>query len=96
MSGLTIFYLPGCPYCANARRALAELCAGREEYAAVPVEWIDESEEYELAESYDYYYVPSAYLGREKLFEARPLERYAACREKLRAALDRALAQRED
>ena len=25
-----------------------------------------------------------------------PLERYAACREKLRAALDRALAQRED
>jgi hypothetical protein len=35
----------------------------------VEIEMIDESVEKELADSYDYYYVPTFYLNEEKLHE---------------------------
>ena len=93
MRELTLFYLADCPYCRNARRALEELTVEDPAYGRVPVQWIEESRQPQVAERYDYYYVPAVFAGTEKLYEARPLESYASCKDHLRAALDTALAE---
>lgn len=88
MNKLTLFYLNGCPYCRNAKKALAELAA---ESPALPeIEWVEESEQPGLAGQYDYYYVPAVFCGKEKLYEAQPGESYADCKAKLRAVLEAA------
>lgn len=92
MKKLTLFYLKDCPYCHNARRALRELEEENPAYASAPVEWIEESERPDCAARYDYYYVPSVFLGQDKLYEATPGERYEDCKAHMRAALDAALA----
>ncbi len=92
MKDLTLFYLEGCPYCRNARRALEELEAENPAYAAVPIDWVEESQQPGLAGRYDYYYVPTVYAGARKLYEARPGESFAQCKASLRSALDFALA----
>lgn len=91
MKKLTLFYLEDCPYCRNARRALDELVKENPAYAGVAVDWIEESRRPELAEQYDYYYVPTVFAGETKLYEAHPSESYSDCKEKLRAALDAVL-----
>ena len=63
MEKLTIFVQRNCPYC---RRALAWQ---QELTADDPVEVIDELEQPALADRYDYYYVPSYFIGSEKLHE---------------------------
>lgn len=69
MQELTLFVLKGCPYCAKAKRYMAELCREEPRFAALPVREVDEQEEAALAGSYDYYYVPCFFLGRRKLLE---------------------------
>ena len=86
MKKLRIFYLEGCPYCAMARRAVREL-AGEPEVAGSEIEWIDERAEAELADAYDYYYVPSVFDGDRKLYEARPSHGYGDVLAGIRAAL---------
>lgn len=92
MGTLRLFYLESCPYCVKARRALKELVSENSAYQALLIDWIEESREPALAESYDYYYVPTVFLGDEKLYEASPSQDYASIKASLRAALDRALA----
>ena len=70
MQPVTLFYLTGCPYCVKAKRALEELKEENAAYGEVPLTWIEESREPELAGRYDYYYVPSLFLGEKKLYEA--------------------------
>lgn len=70
---LTEFVLPGCPHCSTARDVLRELYAERPEFAAIEFDVIDESVESALADTYDYYRVPSFFKGRDKLYEANPL-----------------------
>ncbi len=91
MQPVTLFYLTGCPYCVKAKRALEELKEENAAYGKVPLDWIEESREPELAGRYDYYYVPSLFLGERKLYEADPAQDYAAIKNSLRAALDMAL-----
>ena len=86
MKKLRIFYLEGCPYCAMARRAVREL-DGEPEAAGAEIEWIDERAEAELAEAYDYYYVPSVFDGDRKLYEARPSHSYGDVLAGIRSAL---------
>lgn len=94
MKEITIFYLEDCPYCHHARKALAELSRENPEYGGVPAVWVEESREAELANQYDYYYVPSVYAGREKLYEVDPSEDYASIKRNIRAALDEVLRRR--
>ena len=70
---LTEFVLPGCPYCRMASEVLAELYDERPDFAAIEIDVIDESAESALADTYDYYRVPSFFNGRDKLYEANPL-----------------------
>lgn len=69
MKELTMFYFEGCPHCQNAFRWHEEVFADKPELAQVPLKLIDEKEQPDLAAKYNYYYVPTYYLGEEKLFE---------------------------
>ena len=89
---LTVFHLTGCPYCANARRAVEELRAENPDYAAVNMEWIEEEEQPEVAERYDYYRVPTIFAGEEKLYEASPGEGYEEIKAAMKRAFDAALS----
>ena len=91
MKEIEIFYLTGCPYCDKARKAAKELREADERYAAIPLRWIEESREKELADSRDYYYVPAVYIGGDKLYEAAPGEDYETIRENLRRVFEQAL-----
>ena len=91
MKNVTILHLNGCPYCRSARRALQALAAESPAYAAVPVEWVEETEQPERTQGLDYWYVPSVFVGGEKLYEAHPGDSYDTILTHLRAALDAAL-----
>ena len=41
----------------------------RQEWRDIPLRVIDEREEADLADSYDYFYVPTYYVGGEKVHE---------------------------
>ena len=66
---ILVFELGGCPHCALARRFWRELLAEHPDWREIPVRVIDEGREPALAERYDYYYVPTFYVGGEKVHE---------------------------
>lgn len=86
---LTAFILPRCPYCLQVRELLAELFAERPEFSKIEIEFVDEAKNAALAERYDYYRVPSFFLGEEKLYEANPLWSRAEAKARLEAMLER-------
>ena len=92
MREIEIFYLTGCPYCDSARQAVAELLNEDPAYGSLSLKWIEENEEAELADSRDYYRVPSLFYHGDKLYECSPLHSYRAIKEHIRTAFDRALA----
>ena len=76
MKKLTMIEMEGCPYCANAHRAMEALRA--EGYEAVQVDFIDENKEPAKTQPFagQYYYVPSIFMDGEKLYEAQPGQSY--------------------
>ena len=91
MQKLTVFYLNGCPYCRKAREAVEALRAENPAYRDAEMEWIEESEWVALADSYDYYRVPSIFLGRKKLYECSPLDDYETIKQNFESAMRTAL-----
>lgn len=85
MKPLTMFILKDCPYCRQALLLMQELRQEDARLAEVPVEVVDEAVHPDLADAYPYYYVPSFFLGREKLFEGVPTK------ETVRAVLEAAI-----
>ena len=51
-----------CPYCRQALRMMDELKEERPEYKAVEVKIVDENREKALADSLDYWYVPTYFV----------------------------------
>ena len=88
MSELIVFYLEGCPYCRNARKAYEELIAENDAYKNLPVKWVEESRNAALADKYDYYRVPSIYCDDKKLYEASPSDSFDVIKTKIKAAMD--------
>jgi len=68
MEPVTIFVLKFCPYCRQALSYLEEL-QKEDRYKDIQINMIDEAKNRALADSYDYYLVPTFFLGRRKLFE---------------------------
>lgn len=66
---IMFFILKGCPYCIEAKKWMSELIEKNPEYGKIKIRTIEEKEEKELADSYDYYYVPTYFLDGEKLHE---------------------------
>lgn len=91
MKKVTFFYLENCPYCKQARRAMEELKAEDAKYGTVAMDWVEESQQPDVAEKFDYYNVPTMFLDGEKLYEAKPGEKYEECKGHVRRVLDAAL-----
>lgn len=69
MKKITMFMFERCPHCKLARKFLAELKAEHPEYAEIPFEMIDEQKQPDVAEKYDYYYVPTFFVDGKKVHE---------------------------
>lgn len=69
MKNVTLFIQHQCPFCKMALKYINELQQKDEKYHAVQLEIVDELAEVERADSYDYYYVPTFYIGEKKLHE---------------------------
>lgn len=69
MKDVLMFILSGCPHCRYALEAQQALLEARSEWREIPLRIVDESKERALADAHDYYYVPTWYVGGEKVFE---------------------------
>ncbi len=69
MKKITLFYLKDCPYCKQTMRDLKALKKENPAYENLEITMIEESEEPDLANSYDYYYVPTFYVDEKKMAE---------------------------
>jgi glutaredoxin len=63
MNKLIYFKIPSCPFCRQADRFLEELMQENEKYRDIPIQIVDETSERVLANSYNYYYVPTFFLA---------------------------------
>ena len=80
-----MFVMEGCPYCRQALKWMDELMQQYPEYNDVPLILIDETKQPDVANQWDYYYVPTYFVGKDKLHEG------AATKEKIQRVFERAL-----
>ena len=85
MKKLTILITDWCPYCKRALKWVDELKEEDSRFKNIEVTIIDEEKEPELSKKFDYYYVPTYYVGDIKLHEG------ATVKEQLIEALEEAL-----
>ena len=69
MKPIRMFTMASCPYCQKARRWMDELMAENPAYRALSIDIVDEVEQPEYAEQFDYYYVPTYYVDGKKVHE---------------------------
>ena len=69
MKKITMFLLKSCPHCKAALSWMDELYEENAEYRDLEIEMIDEKAHPQIANQYDYYYVPTYYVDNEKLHE---------------------------
>ncbi len=64
-----MFTMATCPYCKRARQYMEEIMEETPKYKDIPLKIIDETQDPETAEQYDYYFVPTYYVDNEKVHE---------------------------
>lgn len=69
MEKVKLFYQPKCPFCKRTFAYIEELTAENPKFAEIEIEKIDELEKPEYADTFDYYYVPTFYVGDRKAHE---------------------------
>lgn len=84
MKKITMFMFNECPHCQLALRCLAEL-KEQDKYKDIEIKMVNEKEEPEYADQFDYYYVPTFYVEDEKVHEGH------AEMEDVQKVLDKAL-----
>jgi thioredoxin 1 len=85
MKPVQLFILKSCPYCRSALAWMDELKKENPHYASIDINIIDEGEHPEIADNYDYYYVPTYYIDGTKVHEG------AASKEIVKSVFDKAL-----
>lgn len=66
---MRMFILKNCPHCKRAIGWIEELKRENSEYEKIEIELVDEEIDSDLANQYNYYYVPAIYDGEFKLHE---------------------------
>ena len=89
MTDILMFMMSTCPYCKKAEKYMAEL-KKQPKYADLQIARVDENKEPEVADMYDYFYVPTYYIGGEKVFEG------AATMDDVKRVFDLAVAARNE
>jgi glutaredoxin len=74
MRKITMFTMESCPYCVKARRWMNHLLEECPEYRKIELVIIDEVEQPALADTFDYYYVPTFYVDGTKVHEGVPTQ----------------------
>jgi glutaredoxin len=72
MKEIKMFLMETCPHCRRALELMDEIYSENPEFKKIPVKKIDETKESVYASKFDYYYVPTFYVGDEKLHEGTP------------------------
>ena len=72
MKHVRMMMLKQCPHCRNALIYIDKLKEKNLYYRNIEIEMIDESEHPDIAAYYDYYYVPTFYVGDIKIHEGVP------------------------
>ncbi|MDR2175905.1 MAG: thioredoxin family protein [Synergistaceae bacterium] len=72
MKEVMMFMQPACPHCKKALSLMEEIRLGEPRYKDVAVKQIDETKDPDFAGKFDYYYVPTFFVGDEKLHEGVP------------------------
>jgi glutaredoxin len=72
MKEIKMFMMATCPHCRRAAELMEEIYSEHPEYKDIPLKKIDETKESAYAAKFDYYYVPTYYVGGEKLHEGVP------------------------
>lgn len=85
MKKILYFHLNNCPYCHQANKWLDELITENPQYASLQIQRVEETQDSDISEQYDYYYVPTFYVDGAKKHEG------IASKEKIKAVLDAAL-----
>ena len=85
MKKITLMYLKGCPYCKQAMNWMEELKQEQPVYQNINITYIEESEQPQLADTLDYWYVPTYFVDGIKKHEG------AATKDKIKAVFDAAL-----
>ena len=87
---IRFLYLPGCPYCKNSNKAIEELIQENPAYGSIEIERINELDPPAGISGYNYYYVPSMFIGKEKIYEADPSQGYEDIKESVRTVFEKA------
>lgn len=69
MKEIILFYLDDCPYCKKALKAIDDLKEKNPAYRDVKLHMVEETRDTPPAGKYDYYAVPSLFIGEEKQYE---------------------------
>ena len=85
MKSVRMFTMESCPFCKQAHRWMDELFEEYPQYRQIPLDIVDEVEQPEFADQFDYYYVPTYYVGDEKVHEG------AATKDGIRQVFETAL-----
>ena len=72
MKDVLLFITSWCPYCKKAFELLESLWHEDPRYEHVFITVVDEEAQPELADNFDYYNVPTFYVGGVKLLEGVP------------------------
>jgi glutaredoxin len=72
MKEIKMFMMETCPHCKKALSMIDEIYASHPEYREIPFKKIDERADPKYASQFDYYYVPTFFVGDEKLHEGVP------------------------
>lgn len=72
MKPITMFVTSWCPYCKQALSFMKTLQSENPKYQDIEIKIIDEEVHPEISKDYDYYYVPTYYIGDTKLHEGVP------------------------
>ena len=71
MKEIIMFEQLNCPYCRMAHALINELKMENKDYENINIKFIDEIANYELADSFDYYFVPTFYINNSKVHEGK-------------------------
>lgn len=69
MKEILLFVMAGCPHCDLALEYQEQLLFRHPQWRDVPLKMVDETAEPDFADGFDYYYVPTYYVGGEKVHE---------------------------
>jgi thioredoxin 1 len=72
MKKILMFTMENCPFCVKARNWMRKLLEENPEYAKIEIRIVDELEQPAYADEFDYYYVPTYYVGGAKVHEGVP------------------------